>query len=213
MRQIYIILIVILTTGSAVFAQAYEGSVKYDKEKQDAIVIEYRYPAQAVENAFVQRMQRLGYKPKEEKGILNRDKGFLVFKNVNIPEISGKRYDYIIYVERKSRKEDDESIMYMIVKDNDANMVKKLPLEESGQAKEYLNEMSPDIEAAHLELQINAQQEVVNKAEKKLRDLEDEHSSLVKKLQDNDKDREDTRSDIEAQRKALDILRDKRRTD
>ena len=51
MRQIYILLIAILTNGSAVFAQAYEGSVKYDKEKQDAIVIEYRYPAQAVENA------------------------------------------------------------------------------------------------------------------------------------------------------------------
>jgi hypothetical protein len=213
MRRIYIILIAVLTTGSGAFAQAYEGSVKYDKEKQDAIVIEYRYPAQAVENAFVQRMQKLGYKPKEEKGILNRDKGFLVFKNAYIPEISEKRYDYIIYVERKSRKEDDESIMYIVIKDNDFNIVKKLPVEESEQAKEYVNQMGPDIEDANLELQINAQQEVVNKAEKKLRDLEDEHSNLVKKLQENDRSREETRSDIETQRKALDVLRDKRRTD
>jgi hypothetical protein len=207
------ILIAILTTGGATLAQAYEGSVKYDKEKQDAIVIEYRYPAQAVENAFLQRMQKLGYKPKEEKGILNRDKGFLVFKNAYIPEISEKRYNYIIYVERKSRKEDEESVMYMIIEDNDANIVKKLQVEESEQAKEYVNQMGPDIEEAHLELRIAAQQEVVNKAEKKLRDLEDEHNNLVKKLQDNDRYREETRTDIEAQRKALDILRDKRKVD
>jgi hypothetical protein len=103
--------------------------------------------------------------------------------------------------------------MYIVIKDNDYNIVKKLPVEESEQAKEYVNQMGPDIEDANLELQINAQQEVVNKAEKKLRDLEDEHSNLVKKLQENDRSREETRSDIETQRKALDVLRDKRRTD
>jgi len=55
-----------------------------------------------VENAFVKRMEKLGYKAKEEKGILNRDKGFLVFKNAYVTDISKDRLDYIIKVERKS---------------------------------------------------------------------------------------------------------------
>ena len=211
MKKIYLTAIAALLY-TAVTAQAYEGTVRFDKSKQDAIVIEYGYPAQAVENAFVARMLKLGYKPKEEKGILNRDRGFLVFKNAAIPEISDKRYDYIVNVERKSRKEEDESVMYIIIHDKEENIVKKMDVSESGRAKEYLNTMLPDIEVADLELQIKSQEDVVAKAEKKLRDLEDEHKTLLRKIEENEKSREDTRDDIEAQRKTLELLREKRKT-
>ena len=55
--------------------------ITYDKKKQRAIMIDYTYSAEAVQNAIVKKMERMGYKPKEEKGIFNKDKGFLVFKN------------------------------------------------------------------------------------------------------------------------------------
>src|SRR5687768_7938026 len=82
-------------------SQAYEGSIQFDKKKQAAIVIDYSYPAEAVENAFILKMSKLGYKAKEEKGFLNKDKGFIVFKNAFVTEISDTRLDYIIKVERK----------------------------------------------------------------------------------------------------------------
>ena len=192
-------------------AQSYEGTIQYDKKKQAAIVCDYSYPAQAVENAFVKRMEKLGYKAKEEKGILNRDKGFLVFKNAYVTDISKDRLDYIIKVERKSRKESDESIIYMVMLKNDANAIYTMEAYDIGKAKSYLNEMLPDIEAANLELQIAAQEEVVTKAEKKLKELQDDKLNLEKKLAENATAQDETIKDIDAQKKSLEALKEKRK--
>ena len=104
-------------------AQAYEGTIQYDKKKQRAVMIEFGYTPEAVENAFVQKMAKMGFKPKEEKGILNKDKGFLVFKNAYITDITSERIDYIIKVERKSRKEKDEAVLYVIMNKGDMNIM------------------------------------------------------------------------------------------
>ena len=96
----------------SVLGQSYEGTIQYDKKKQTAFIIEYVYPPEAVQNAFVQKMENAGFKAKEEKGILNKDKGFLVFKNAYVTDISEERMDYIIKVERKSRKESDEAVFF-----------------------------------------------------------------------------------------------------
>ena len=48
-------------------AQAYEDKIEYNKEKQACIVMEYDFPPLAVENAVVAKMNKLGYKGKEEK--------------------------------------------------------------------------------------------------------------------------------------------------
>jgi hypothetical protein len=211
MKKFHLALLIVLSLPFLSTAQAYEENVQYDKKKQPAIVIEYAYPAQAVENAFVQRMEKLGYKAKEEKGILNRDKGFLVFKNAYVTDISKDRIDYIVKVERKSRKESDESVLYMIMQKDGTNAMAKMEAFDIGQAKTYLNNMLPDIEAAHLELQIKDQEEVVAKAEKKLKGLQDDKIALEKKLTENAKSQEDTIKDIENQKTSLEALRGKRK--
>ncbi len=211
MKRIFLFFTGLFIVIGQLTAQAYEGNIQFDKKKQDAIVIEYAYPPEAVENAFIQKMEKLGYKAKEEKGFLNKDKGFLVFKNAYVNDISDKKMDYIVKVERRSRKESDESVLYIIMQNDGVNAMQKLESYDVGRAKTFLNNMLPEIEAANLELQIKSQQETVSKAEKKLRDLKDEQSSLERKLQDNIKAQEDTEKDIEAQRNKLDILTGKRR--
>lgn len=211
MKKIVLLPVIILFFALASFAQSYEGTIQFDKKKQTAIVCDYSYPAQAVENAFVKRMEQLGYKAKEEKGILNRDKGFLVFKNAYVTEMSKDRLDYIIKVERKSRKESDESVIYMIMLKNDANAIPTMEAYDIGKAKSYLNEMLPDIEAANLELQIAAQEEVVVKAEKKLKDLQDDKLNLEKRLAENATAQDETIKDIDAQKKSLEALKEKRK--
>lgn len=193
-------------------AQSYEGTIQFDKKKQAAILCDYSYPAQAVENALIKRMEKLGYKPKEEKGIFNKDKGFLVFKNAYISDISAGKMDYIIKVERKSRKESDESILYLVMMTNEENAMAKMDAAGIGKAKSYLNNMVPDVEAAHLEIQITEQEAVVARAEKKLRDLKDEQSSLEKKLETNKNDQANTQKDIEEQKQKLGVLQGKRKT-
>ena len=211
MKKIYTVIAGLFFFASGLLAQAYEGNIQFDKKKQDAIVIDYAYPAEAVENAFVQRMEQLGYRPKAEKGFLNKDKGFLVFKNVTVIDISDTKIDYIVKVERKSRKESDESVMYMILQKDGENALQKLEAFDVGRAKTYVNNLLPDIEAANLELQIKSQEESISKAEKKLRDLQDEKTSLERKLNENEKNQESTQKDLESQRRNLETLVGKRR--
>ncbi len=192
-------------------AQAYEGTIQYGKKKQRAVMIDYGFTPEAVENAFVQKMAKLGYKPKEEKGILNKDKGFLVFKNSYVTDISSESIDYVVKVERKSRKEKDEAVLYVILSKDDKNLMDALSPEDIGRAKSYLNNLLPDVEAASLELEIKAQEETIAKAEKKLRDLRDDQASLEKKLADNKTDQENTQKDIENQKQSLGVLIGKRK--
>lgn len=210
MKKIVLLLAIAISLGTASAAQAYEDNIQYDKKKQQAIAINYNYPAQAVENAFTEKMLKLGFKAKEEKGILNKDRGFIVFKNAYITDISNDRMDYVIKVERKSRKESDESVMYMLMIKDGENAMIKMGAENTGKAKLLLNNMLPEIEAANLELQIKAQEEVVSKAEKKLKDLKEDQVSLEKRLQQNKTDQEDTQKDIEVQKQSLGILIGKR---
>lgn len=195
----------------ASMAQAYEGNIQYDKKKHAAITIDYAYPPEAVENAIIQKMEKLGYRAKEEKGILNRDKGFLIFKNAYVTDISKDKMDYIIKVDRKSRKESDEAVLYLIMQKDGENAMNKLEAYEIGKAKSYLNNMLPDIEAANLELQIKAQEEMVVKAEKKLKSLQNDKIELENKLAANVQSQDDTIKDIEIQKQSLETLRDKRK--
>src|SRR5687768_520367 len=205
-----ILLLTVLTASMISSAQAKEGKIEFDKKKQEAIVLEYNYPAQAVENAIIQKMGKMGYKAKEEKGIFNKDKGFIVFKNAYVTDISNDRMDYIIKVERKSRKEEDESVLYLIMNKESENALAKMEAVNVGNAKLFLNNMLPDIEAANLEIQIKNQEEVVAKSEKKLKELRDDETSLEKRLKQNREDQESTQKDIEAQRTALEILMGRR---
>ncbi len=211
MRRNVFTLLLVVGFVIAASGQAYEGTIQYDKKKQRAVMIEFGYSQEAVENAFVEKMAKMGYKPKEEKGILNKDKGFIVFKNAYITEITSERIDYIIKAERKSRKEKDETILYVIMSSGDMNIMDAASPDDIGRAKSYLNNMLPDVEAANLELEIKAQEEAIAKAEKKLRDLRDDQSSLEKKLADNKTDQENTQKDIENQKQSLGTLIGKRR--
>jgi hypothetical protein len=75
MKKIVLSAATLITISIASHAQAYEDNIQYDKKKQSAIAINYNYPSQAVENAFVEKMAKMGYKAKEEKGIFNRPHG------------------------------------------------------------------------------------------------------------------------------------------
>jgi hypothetical protein len=219
MRKALLLFSVVVLATIAGFAQAYESNITYDKKKQQAFVIDFPYPPEAVENAIIEKMSKLGYKAKTEKGIFNKDKGFIVFKNAFITDISSNSMDYIIKVEPRSRKDKDASTMYMIINKDNENAMKAFDAYDVSRSKDFLKNLSPDVEAANLELQIKSQEETVAKAEKNLKNLQDDKKSMedkIKKLQDdiktNEKDQENAQKEIENQRLALDALRGKRKS-
>ena len=208
-----------LFTAMAAFSQAYEGTIEFDKKKQQAFMIDYNYPPESVEAAIVQKMESMGYKAKEEKGIFNKDKGFIIFKGAFIPDISPSSMDYIVKVERKSRREKDESVIYMIIMKDGNNAKDGFEAQDVSNAKRFLNDLLPNVEASHLEFQIRAQEEVVVKAEKKLKNLQDDKKDMeekIRKLQDdirtNEKNQQNTEQEIANQKTALEALRGKRKS-
>lgn len=218
MKSFFLFSCIAFMFSAPAFSQAYEGSIQYDKKKQQAILIDYAYSQDAVENAIVQKIEQLGHKGKTEKGIFNKNKGFIVFKNAFISDISENSMDYLVKVERKSRKDKDETTLYLVMNKDGADAMAVMDAYEIGKAKSFLNNLLPEIEEANLELQIKAQEEAVTKAEKKYKNLQDDQQSLEKKikglqadLEKNIKDQENQQKDIENQKQALEGLKEKRR--
>lgn len=209
MKQLFLSFLFMTGWSLLANAQAYEGNVEYDKKKQSAFLIEYSYPAEAVENAIVNRMGRLGYKSKEEKGLFNKDKGFRNFRDAFVSEISADRMDYIIKVESKGKKS-DAALVYLVILKDGVNMKSSFDPSQTEKVKAFLNGLQPDVVAEKLELDIIAQEEAVAKAEKKLRGLKDDQSDLEKKLKKNADDQRDTEREIEAKKQALDGLKGQR---
>jgi hypothetical protein len=171
-----------------------------------------------VENALIAKLTKMGYMGKEEKGLFNKDKGFRVYKETTLGEVSPNKYDYVINVQRKSAKESDETTLYVLVLKDDVNALSKLSSEEVGKLKSFLNNLLPEVEDANLELLITAQVAAVGKAEKKYKTLLEDSVQIqnkIKKLQEelnlNLKDQETQRKEIENQNQKLDALKGRRK--
>jgi hypothetical protein len=210
MRRLIITIIFIFFLFCTGKAQSYEGTVDYQKKGEKAIIIEFPYPASVVEDAIVDKFEKLGFKKKESKG-------FLVYKNIILPDISSEPADYMIRVDKKSRKEKDESIVYLMVSRNDQNIISDSD-EINSSAKTFLNNLSPDVEAHNLDVQISDQDAIVTKAQKKLKDLRDDKDNMekkIKKLQDdlekNTKEQDNQQNEIDKQRQILETLKAKRK--
>jgi hypothetical protein len=211
MKKIIITTHFILLLSWMARSQSYEGTVNYQKKDEKVIVIEFPYPASVVEDAIVDKMEKLGFKKKESKG-------FLVYKNAILSDISSEPADYMIKVERKSRKDRDESIVYLLVSRNDENIIARSDALINSNAKTFLDRLSPDVDAFNLEVQIKDQESALAKAERKLKDMQDDQESMEKKikklqddLKDNAKDQQNQQKEIEKQRQVLDSMKAKRK--
>src|SRR5690606_27784057 len=191
---------------------SYETSISFDKKKQKAIAIDYGYSQEAVQMAIEQRIEKNGHIAKEEKGLFNKDKGFIIVKDAFVEDISDERMDYILKVERKSRRDKDESTLYLVVNKGGEDVIANMSAEEIRKVKAFLNGLAPDVEEANLELQIKSQDELVMKSEKKYKQLRDEKAQLEEKLRKNQEAITAQEQQIESQRSALELLKSKRKT-
>jgi hypothetical protein len=196
---------------TTIIGQSYEGSIEYLKKDQKAMVIEFPYSPSVVEDAIVDKMEKMGYKKKESKG-------FLIYRGAIIKDISTEPADYMIKIERKSRKEKDEAVVYILMNKGEENLIARSDALVNSNVKTFLNALSPDVEAFNLEKEIQGQEAAVTKAEKKLRQLVEDKETMEKKiknlqddLKENATDQVDQQKEIEAQRQVLEAMKGKRR--
>ena len=152
------------------------------RRKSNNAFYNYNFPPEAVENALMGKLSRMGYKGREEKGMFNKDKGFNVYKETTLTDISPGKYDYVVNIERKSKKESDETVVHLLIFNNDVNALPLLSKEETRKAKSFLEDLTPEVEEAHIDILIAAQLGVITNAEKKMKQLQTDSVELQKKI-------------------------------
>lgn len=182
------------------FAQAYEGTVKYKKIQQPAIVMVYNYPAEIVENALKARLA-----DKRLKG--STSKGFIRYNNSVISEISKTPLDYSFRVEESGRRDKKIATVYMVMEGS--NAIANDAASYAANGKLFLNQLTPNVEQSNYIAQIKKQEELMVKEEKKLKELKDDNESLQKKIKENEKQQATQQKVIASQNSILRDLKSK----
>lgn len=188
------------------YGQVYESKVDYNRIQQAAVVSEYNYSEQIVEKTLRDKLERMGYKIKSTKG-------FLVISNATLSDISSKPMEYAFKVERKSRKEKGIAVLSAIINENGVNAT----ADNTARLKSFLADLIPSIEAVNLDFMVNEQFNAVVKSQKKLKNLQDDQSSIerkVRNLQDdlkkNAREQGDLQKEITKQQEVLDGFKAKK---
>ncbi|MBY0476445.1 MAG: hypothetical protein K2Q24_02275 [Chitinophagaceae bacterium] len=212
MTKLYFLLILALSFSFKANAQVF-AELEVQKKKIPAIVTEVPQPASVTEDAIRQKFTQMGYNAKESRGVYT-------YKGIRIPEISDETFDVILKVERKSRREKDESNVYFAISRGYENYIKST--DDAGfiaKVKTYCLNFLPWAEAQALEVEIKAQEDKVKSTENKLKDYNEESESLIKKkkkleedIETNKNNIEKQKTEVESQKKILDILRAKRKS-
>ena len=218
MNKVLLFAVFTFLLSIAAFSQVSQETIEYDKHKHAAFKMEYDYPPEVVQNALVQRMEQLGYRGKEEKGILNRDKGFVVHKGAFVTEVNEKSMDYIFKINPRTKKDKTGSVIHMVILKDGTNAASTFTDAEVERVRSFLTRLAPEVESTNLEMQIKGQQEGVAKSEKKFKTLQADSLSLENKIRDLHmqlekiiKDQEFQQKEIENQKKLLDEMKGKRK--
>ena len=205
MKLIILVIISAMITLN-VNAQSLTGITSFNKSPQSSLIYNLPFSDEAVSGGIETKMIPFG-KPRKMKG-------FLMYKNVRIPEISNDALTIYFGADKKSNKDNSNAVLTMLLA-NEANRF--YTIEENkelfSKAAIYLNTFEPAVAAASLELQIKEQDEVIKKTDKKLKnlrddkiDFENQKKKLESKIEQNTNDIIKQEQDVTKQKELLDSL-------
>lgn len=196
----------IMATSFVSFAQVYDGMVNYNKKDQPGVIGDYKFPQETVEKALMQKLEKLGLKVKSSKG-------FLVANNAVISSIAAIPMNYAFKIDRKSKKEKDISTISLVMTVGDVNNT----ADNSSNAKTFLSDLAPSVDAANTDNMVNEQYTALTKAQKKYKNLQDDQTGIEKKIRnlqdelaENAKDQADQQKEVLRQQQILDAWKSKK---
>jgi hypothetical protein len=215
MRQFFLLLAAFVSSLIA-YAQttASEGSTDFQRTTQPAAIIELPYAEKVVEKALKEYMSKKGYKESESKG-------FKVYRGYKLRTIHDYSSDLYFKIERKSRREKDLTVVFLVAGKTGEDIKTRLVSDNLSidGAKDLLEDMVPGIAAYDLEVQIQDQDDVLKKADKKYsgllddqKDYEKRIKNLEDKLVENKKNQEKQLEEVKKQKELLQTLKDKRKS-
>lgn len=203
----FFLLSLITMASIYVFSQSTPTSVKYNKVNRAALTLVLPYTEEIAEGTIVQKLKEIGYNP-ETKGALfwkkNTVDGYYVFKNVELRNTNRQLVDLYFKVERKSRKEKDQSVIYLLVGQGEDRFIssESEPLIFS-EATNFLNGFTTHSASFKLNVDIQAQEAAVKAAETKYTRLQEEEQTLLKKIKDLEETLKTNRLNQETQVKVI----------
>ncbi len=207
-----IIAFVFIATSFCATSQTRFGVAEFNKKEVPAVIGEIPYEEDVVRDAIDKNFEKLGYKGKKVKG-------FMLYSAVNLPELGTEPHDIYVAVEKKSRQDKGTAVVTFLMSkgfETFANDVDDQNL--IAATRVYLSNLRDVVAAYDLELQIEAQEEVIKKAEKKYINLQEDGVSLVKKkkkieeeIAQNSIDQITQKNEKERQKQILETLKNKRK--
>jgi len=186
---------------------AMEGKVEYQKGDKIAAVMDLPYPAEVVEDAIQDYFSKKGIKG-------DKSKGFNIYRGVRLREDDPELTDLHFKVERK-RREKNSSTIYLLVARPGENVGVRTSDDnyKVDEGKAFLNNIVSWVEAHNLDVEIGQQEEIVKKAERKLKNLQDDQRDLEKriknleeKLEDNRKEQQKQDEEVSKQKSILEAM-------
>lgn len=204
-------------------AQSVSTSVRYDKSNKQGLMLYLPYSQEVAEGTILTKLKEIGFEPQSTGSLFwkqNKVNGFYVFKGVTLQRGSSQPVDLYFKVDRRGSKKDHQSVMYLLTSKGAENFVNDLTDPATfAAAQSFLNGFTSETASYKHTLDVQAQEESVKKAEKKLADLQDEEKDLTKKiekLQDdlrkNKENQVTQQGTIEGERKKLEEMRSTRQS-
>jgi hypothetical protein len=175
-----------------------QSIIEYNGQKYPCYVVEFNLSPEVTEQTIRDKIKSRGYNPKETKG-------FLVYRAIRLPLLDSlEDKDVFIKVDKKSRSEKDKSVVYLIatkpgeipeekVKDTDKNAAANIALVSGGAL--VLSGFGGDVDMAAYHVALSIQEDEVKKADKKMKDLQEDQTKLEKKIKDMQDDLEVNKKD------------------
>lgn len=200
MKKFSLILALLTLTGAVSFAQkAYEGRIRYKKIDQPALVVEYNYPLNVVENALKAKMADLRLK-------YSTSKGFISYNSSVVPSITRSSLDYTFKMDASGKNGKEKTTLYMIMEGG--NNIAEDAVVLAAKGKSFLESLAPNVKKSNTVFQIKKQEDLLVTEEQKLRSLKDDYEALDRKMQQNLEEQQKQSRIIASQKSILEDLKD-----
>ena len=187
MTRVYLFIAFLFVGILPASSQATFTTVTINKVLQPGLVLHLPNNTAVAEGTILEKLRETGYSP-ETKGELfwkkNKLDGFYVFNGVTLPALNNQKLDMYFKVDRESSTLKEQSIIYLLVSKGYDNFIS--PEVDSVTflaATAFLNGFVATTASFRLNLDIEEQEKVLKNAEKTLTNLQNDESSIAKKIE------------------------------
>jgi len=201
MKRHFLLIAFLVTSTLLVKSQAREDRTSILDAERAVLSIELNYTSKLVSDALDQKLKESGVKTKSSKG-------YTVAEGAKFLEVSPENLDYYFKVESKDKT---KSVVYLGFSKGYSNFITPESDPKTWEtAKTFLNGLIKYHEQYQLALDIVAQDKMVKDSEKALEKSIKDGDDLTKKLEENKKDQEAKKADVEKQKALLGDLNGKK---